>query len=362
MTANISLLLKLSTASCFCFVRAFIWFPATFVRLLLTLKHLVTEEFFFLLPLVTDGQFEWTSPFLTQRYWALQDDEWGCLKTSFRSVSPSLRFPPCVRRRNAELTVSYTPTISKWRNSFNRSSAPDLCKHQPMHTFWSLSVCVLYRRGSSGRHLTQNWARALQLCSSRWCLQAAMNWGHPAPGHWAERSGNNSFVPDNPLREWSHFLYHCILFVFKSILHPNGHGLCHNKCCKNGDSRGIIFCRNSQKCFVFVFLILQWFRQVLKLSDLFQSEFPVVGVCPCLVELMLFSNKGACKVQELVACSSAQWRMCQLNSGETHSWLQASYKPDQISQLPQMLNAHERGNPHGRCYTWSTFLGFINHR
>lgn len=35
-------------------------------------------------------------------------------------------------------------------------------------------------------------------------------------------------------------------------------------------------------------------------------------------------------------------------------WLQASYKPDQISLLPQLLNAHERGNPHGRCYTQSS--------
>lgn len=77
-----------------------------------------------------------------------------------------------------------------------------------------------------------------------------------------------------------------------------------------------------------------------------------MGVCPCLVELMLFLNKGACKVHELLACSSAHWRMCQLNSGEMHCWLQASYRPDQIAPLPQMLNAHERGNPHGRRYTF----------
>lgn len=85
----------------------------------LTLKHLVTEEFFS--PLVTDGQFEWTSPFLTRRDWASEDDEWGCFKMSFSSVSPSLRFPPCMRRRNAELTDFYAPIISKWRNSFNQN-------------------------------------------------------------------------------------------------------------------------------------------------------------------------------------------------------------------------------------------------
>lgn len=109
----------------------------------LTLKHLVTEEFFS--PLVTDGQFEWTSPFLTRRDWASEDDEWGCFKMSFSSVSPSLRFPPCMRRRNAELTDFYAPIISKWRNSFNQSSEPDHCKldHHPMNTLWS-HLCVLH--------------------------------------------------------------------------------------------------------------------------------------------------------------------------------------------------------------------------
>lgn len=100
---------------------------------------------FFSTPLVTDGQFEWTSPFLTQKDWASEDDEWGCFKTSFSSVSPSLHFPPCMRKRNAELTDFYTPTISKWRNSFHRSSEPDRCKqdHHPKNTLWS-HLCVLH--------------------------------------------------------------------------------------------------------------------------------------------------------------------------------------------------------------------------
>lgn len=138
--------LKLSRSSCFCFIRAFIWFAAIFVRLSDWLWSIwLQRRFCFFFSLVTDGRFEWTSPFLTQRDWASEDDEWGCFKTSFSSVSPSLCFPPCMRKRNAELTGFYTPTISKWRNSFNWSSEPAHCKldHHPINTLWS-HLCVLH--------------------------------------------------------------------------------------------------------------------------------------------------------------------------------------------------------------------------
>lgn len=170
MTANISLT-SFKTVQIF----MFLFCPCTYFvlcdfcqTLWLTLKHLVTEEAFIFF-LVTDGQFEWTSPFLTQRDWASEDDEWGCFKTSFSSGSPSLHLPPCMRIRNAELTDIYTPTISKWRNSFNRSSNTDHCKldQHSMNTLWRHlcvfeDICVFFVQERLQRKTSHS---ELRLCS-----------------------------------------------------------------------------------------------------------------------------------------------------------------------------------------------------
>lgn len=82
------------------------------------------------------------------------------------------------------------------------------------------------------------------------------------------------------------------------------HSVCYNAV--KASTNQVIFGRKSQKKIVFVFIIsvaVIW--QGLKIKDLLKSG-SVMGVCPCLVELMLLSNKGASEVHELVACSSAR--------------------------------------------------------
>lgn len=176
----------------------FIWFSVTFVRLFwLTLKHLVTGEGPPPAFLVTDGQFEWTSPFLTQRDWASEDDEWGCSQTSFSSVSPSPRFLPRMRRRNSQLTDFYTPTSFKWRNSFSRSSKPDDCKldHHPMNTLRS-HLCVFHPEKALIEDVSLKteitlWSRVLVFAGSH------------------EPGTPCTWTPS----WWSHFLSHCISFL-----------------------------------------------------------------------------------------------------------------------------------------------------
>lgn len=81
----------------------------------LTLKHLVTKKFLFFSP-----RHRWVvwvnKPFLTQRDWPTEDDEWA-FSTSLCSVSPSLRFPPCLGKRASS---------EDWRSSTLRLSPDNL--------------------------------------------------------------------------------------------------------------------------------------------------------------------------------------------------------------------------------------------
>lgn len=265
----------------------FLFYPCIYLvlcdfchTLWLTLKHLVTEEGFFCFfsLLVTDGQFEWTSPFLTQRDWASEDDEWGCFKTSFSSVSPSLHFPPCkMEKKNAELTDFYTPTISKWRNSFNRSSEPEHCEldHHPRNTLWSHFFVF-----SNGRHTTQNWGHVLKLCSGVY--------RQPWTGDTLHRDTELNFLatillfPTIP-RENSHIFFPIVSCFLKnpfciwmdmvcvttnavnieivvghnlhaSLMKPGlAPSVCHTAI--KASTNQVIFLCNGQKCFVFVCII-----------------------------------------------------------------------------------------------------------
>lgn len=238
--------------------------------------------FFFFFPLVTDGQFEWTSPFLTQRDWASEDDEWGCFKTSFSSVSPSLHFPPCIRGggEGGECRADFYPParylqMKEFLSSVFRTwplwTGSSSHEH-PLKPF----VCS----PSNGRHLTPSWGHVLKPCSSVY--------GQPWAGDTLHRDTELNFLAAILLlrtipRENDHIFF---LIVSCSLLNPFcirmdmacvttdavkieivvvqclhaavmkrglAPGDCHNAI--KASTNQVIFLRNCQECFVFVCMI-----------------------------------------------------------------------------------------------------------